>query len=105
MWRSPRCKFSAIRTVLNVRYGSLWTAHRARTMGRPYVTDLGTITNGSCPLCLAPLRSAGHLLGECSHRDIKSMHIARHNKAVGLMQDAKASGPLGQLHGYGCMWP
>ena len=64
-------------------------------MGRPHVTDLGTITNGSCPLCLAPLDSAGHLLGECSHRDIKSMHIARHNKAVGLIQDAIASGPLG----------
>ena len=95
MWHSPRCKFSAIRTVLNVRHGSLWTVHRARTMGRPYVTDLGTITNGSCPLCLAPLDSAGHLLGECSHHDIKSMHIARHNKAAGLIQDAIASGPLG----------
>ena len=95
MWHSPRCKFGAIRTVLNVRYGSLWTAHRARTMGRPYVTDLGTINNGSCPLCLAPLDSAGHLLGECSHRDIKSMHIVRYNKAVGLIQDAIASSPLG----------
>ena len=45
--------------------------------------------------CLAPLASAVHLLGECSHRDIKSMHIVRHNKAVGLIQDAIASGPLG----------
>ena len=64
-------------------------------MGRPYVTYPGTITNGSCRLCLAPLDSAGHLLGECSHRDIKSMHIARHNKAVGLIQDAIDSGSLG----------
>ena len=94
MWHSPRCKFSAIRTVLNVRYGSLWTAHRARTMGRPYVTDQGTITNGSCPFCPAPLDSAGHLLGECS-RNIKSMQIARHNHDVGLIQDAIASGPWG----------
>ena len=41
------------------------------------------------------MQLAGHLLGECSHRDNQSMHIARHNKAVGLIQDAIASGPLG----------
>ena len=46
-------------------------------------------------LCLAPLDSAGHILGKCSHRDIKSMLIARHNKAVGLIQHAIASGPSG----------
>ena len=89
-WQLCSASWTAIRTVLNVRYGSLWTPHRARTMGRPYITDLGTITNGSCPLCLTPLDSAGHLLGKCSHRDIKSMHIARNNKAVSLLQDAIA---------------
>ena len=67
MWHSARCKFSAIRTVLNVRYGSLWTAHRARTMDRPYsqiwapstsLVNAATVTSSPCTLLATTKPSA-----------------------------------------------
>jgi len=87
--------FSHKRNILKSRTNTIWTSSLAKSMKRPYKTRAGTITTGHCPLCSCPSDTPGHILGGCSHPQLKSYYIARHNKAVLLLQRAISTGPLG----------
>jgi hypothetical protein len=60
----------------------------------PYKTKVGIRTDGLCPICLhspgvAPFRdTSGHILGSCTHPDMKACYISRHNKALCTLQRA-----------------
>ena len=84
-----------IRNVLNIRFGTLWTAARAHRQGTPYRTAAGPVTDGLCPHCHAGPDTAGHILGACTHPAITRCRIARHNAAVCRIHDAIASGSKG----------
>jgi hypothetical protein len=82
-----------IKTVLAVRYGTLWTASRALMMKLPYINASGHNVDGLCPLCRSAPDSPGHILGACPA--LAAYHISRHNKAVCFIQDAVRNGSLG----------
>ena len=100
MWHSSACHWPLIRTVLKLRYQQVWTASRALTFQRPYVTLLGHINTGRCPIC--PLSSphardtVGHILGGCMHPRLRALYIARHNRALLLVHAAFLSGSQGR---------
>ena len=101
MWHSPGCRFPLIRTILNLRYQQIWTASRACTFRRPYVTVLGPITTGRCPVCPShatdhTLDTVGHILGGCMHPRMQALYIARHNRALLLIHAALLSGSKGR---------
>ena len=62
--------------------GTLAGALRGVSMQGEYsfVFPVLGINDDSCPLCGLP-DSAGHILGECMHKDMKSLAIERHNVA------------------------
>jgi ribonuclease HI len=49
---------------------------------------------GTCPLCSAP-DSVGHILGSCTHAQLKARYMQRHNDAVRIIQRYVAKGSLG----------
>jgi len=78
-----------IRNILKMRTGTLWTASKAHTFNLPYRTSGGISTSGLCPLCPntdpnrpPPPDTQGHIFGSCSHPQLKSYYIARHNQAL-----------------------
>jgi ribonuclease HI len=91
VWRTSSCPWRALRLVLLVRFGVLWTARRALLLNLPYVLPGGAVTTGACPLCGAP-DSAGHILGSCPA--LADYVISRHNKAVAFIQEAVGLGSL-----------
>jgi hypothetical protein len=93
MWTATSCPWRMIKTVLGVRYGTMWTASRALMFNKPYVTAQGERSDGMCPLCHSALDTPGHILGSCSA--LAAYHISRHNKAVCFIQNAVMNGFLG----------
>ena len=76
---------------MKTRTNTLWTASMAKVINKPYKTKAGTITTGHCPICSFPNDSPGHILGGCTHPQLKSYYIARHLK----IQKCTSTGPLG----------
>ena len=67
MWRAG-CTWGAIKTVLNVRFGTLWTAQRARQQGCGFPhPGSRPISTGTCPLCRVACDTPGHISAACSH--------------------------------------
>ena len=97
MWKTAACPFWMIKNIINIRARTLWTATRAKLCHLPYRTKAGTTSDGNCPICQtdpAP-DTPGHILGSCSHKDMKACYITRHNKALLIIQRAILRGPLG----------
>ena len=92
MWHTSSCRWSQIHTILKVRSHTLYTASSHTT--RPYKTALGPSFADTCPICPfyssspPPRDTPGHWLGSCSHPILKAAYIARHNKALCLIQKA-----------------
>ena len=90
MWKTAACPFWMIKNIINIRARTLWTATRANLCHLPYRTTAGTTSDGNCPICQtgpAP-DTPGHILGSCSHKDMKACYITRHNKALLIIQRA-----------------
>jgi hypothetical protein len=89
MWSSTSCSWSQIKTVMQVRTHTLYTA--SSYTSRPYHTANGPHSSDTCPICPyythapPPKDTIGHWLGACSHPSIKSAYIARHNRALYLI--------------------
>ena len=64
-WKAPH---KIIRNVIRARFGGLYT----QKLGCRY----RHAHDDSCPLCGLP-DSAGHILGECMYKDMKSLAIER----------------------------
>ena len=71
----------AIRTRFRFAWGQLYNAKLAKRYGRPLRKGGQEPSDGNCPLCGRP-DSCGHILGQCGHRQLQAMYIARHNRAV-----------------------
>ena len=90
MWTTSSCTWSHIKTILQIRSKTLYTA--SSHTSRPYTTAYGSSFANTCPICPhyssspAPRDTIGHWLGSCTHPHLKSSYIARHNRAVCLIQ-------------------
>ena len=90
MWQTSSCTWSQIKTTLQLRSHTLYTA--SSHTSRPYTTAFGSSFADTCPLCPIhtpappPRDTIGHWLGSCSHPRLKSAYIARHNRALCLIQ-------------------
>lgn len=93
LWSTASCPWRMIKTVLAVRYGTLWTASRALMMNLPYITASSRNVDGLCPVCRSAPDTPGHILGACPA--LTAYHISRHNKAVCFIQDAVKNGSMG----------
>ena len=90
MWHTSSCMWSQIISVMKLRSHTLYTASSHTSY--PYTTALGPSSADTCPICPfyssspPPRDTPGHWLGSCSHPVLKSAYIARHNKALCLIQ-------------------
>jgi hypothetical protein len=50
-----------------------------------------------CPLC-KDADSIGHILGNCTHSEVKKVCIYRHDKAIRLIMKEIQNGSLGNLY-------
>ena len=91
MWHTTTCHWQHIRTILQIRGHTLYTASSHSTI--PYTTAAGSSYADTCPICPyyssspPPRDTPGHWLGQCSHPILKSAYIARHNRALCRIQD------------------
>ena len=73
------------------------TIDKCRTGTLPNNTRLhmmGLVHHTQCPIC--PMEdSIGHIMGYCSHADMKKQHIARHDKAMRLLISSLMKGKQG----------
>ena len=95
MWKAL-LPWKSKKTVMVIRYGTLWTACMALRNRCPYATAVGPILDGSCPLCNSLHDSPGHILGSCP--ELSNCHISRHNKSLCLIQDYILDNSLGQYY-------
>jgi hypothetical protein len=99
MWSSS--PYWIIKNIVNIRAGLVWTSARAKLCHIPYRTKAGSRTDGHCPICLphstpSPVPdTVGHVLGSCSHPDMKALYITRHNQALHIIQRSVLHGPKG----------
>ena len=82
---------TTVRNAIKLRYGTFWNAKLAKRFNKPY---MGRISIGLCPL-YNNLDSDTHVLGACSHRYLKGLHIERHNEAVAIVGKAIMEGAKG----------
>ena len=100
MWSCSSTPFRMIKNILNIRSNTLWTAARALLCKKSYTTKAGSRSDGLCPTCLSshtprPADTVGHILGSCTHPDMKASYITRHNKALVLIQRQVHNGSKG----------
>ena len=82
-WTAPH---KVIKNIIRARFGGLYSQKLACRYGHSH-DDL-------CPLCSMP-DSAGHILGECTQKDMKSIVIERHNEAGRILAEEIQMGALG----------
>ena len=82
-WNAPH---KVILNVIRARFGRLYNQKLACRFGHAH--------DDSCPLCGLP-DSAGHILGECKQKDMKSLAIERHNAAGRIIAQTIRQGSLG----------
>ena len=84
------CSDSARRNIYKLRFGTLWTASRAKTINRPYSTAAGNNRTDRCHLCHKlghrQQDTQGHLLGACKHPAFAALYTKRHNVALQIIQ-------------------
>jgi hypothetical protein len=76
--------FTEKKNTVKARYGTLWNkkiAYRHRTA---YMEGQGIARDTHCPLC-KDANSIGHILGNCTHSEVKKVYISRHDMAMRLM--------------------
>jgi ribonuclease HI len=98
MWDTRRVPFHAIRQMLAVRFGTLWTAAKAYSWNCTYNTKIGSVVDGVCPICHSASDTAAHWLASCSDGAFHACYIARHNQVVCMVQKAVMYGALGNTY-------
>ena len=93
-WNMPRVSSKTITNLLKTRQGNTWTMKLAMQRNMAYRKGQPKATHDRCPLCNKP-DSAGHLLGGCSHKEMKALYIARHDKAMRKLLKQVLSGKHG----------
>jgi ribonuclease HI len=83
---SQRVPQGARRTAFKHRTGQWYDKKKAWLRGAQYCGQ--PAATGMCPLCAEAEDSSGHLLLECSHRQVKAMQIKRHDSAVRAINKA-----------------
>jgi hypothetical protein len=68
------------RSIHKARYGQLWNRRIAWMRGKKCYSTQQTIHSDACPLC-GQSDSITHILGACSHRNMKAIYIKRHDEA------------------------
>ena len=96
-WTSLRLSEAIRHQVILARFGQTWNMNQVWKQGRPYKPGMQVPRFPGCPLC-KHADSIGHMLGECSHRIIKSIIIERHNHAARLILGALHWGLLGNCY-------
>ena len=96
-WTSLRLSEAIRRQVILAIFGQTWNMNQAWKQGRPYRPGMQVPRCPGCPLC-KHADSIGHMLGECSHRIIKSIIIERHNHAARLILGALHRGSQGNCY-------
>ena len=82
-WDDPKVPLAAAINTLKYRYGQLWTMKAASRQRRPYLVnkDHFIARNTRCPLCGEP-DGGTHMLMQCEPKEMKKLHISRHNSAA-----------------------
>ena len=98
VWGARKVPFLTLRLALQMRYNDLHCSARSALFGLPYpCSGPFPALSGSCPLCGGPRGSVGHIFGACTHPSLKALYIARHNKAVCMLQAAVSAGSKGGM--------
>ena len=66
------------------KWGQIWNMVKAWLWQIPYFQGGDTPRNSNCPLC-GEHDCGGHILGKCSHPEMKRMHIHRHDEAARII--------------------
>jgi hypothetical protein len=68
-----------------------------QTQARDHMMRPGTFTGPECVVCKSGARDGcGHVMGECTHPEVRACHLKRHNEAVRQIARAIASGSNGR---------
>ena len=78
--------------------GTAPSGRQLKLANRNAGTLTGTARLQLAPLCRVAYDTPGHIAASCSHPQMKSCYISRHNHAVRRVQRAVAQGSLG--HSY-----
>jgi len=93
---SSNITFTEKKNTLKARYGVLWNkkiAYRHRT---GYIEGQGIARDTHCPFG-KDADAIGHILGSCTHSEVKKVYISRHDKAVRLIMKEIQNGSLGNF--------
>lgn len=96
MWGSRDMSWRQRLVALKCRWGCLWTAKRARMIGKQYMgaaVNVNAEGKARCPLCEGA-DGATHVLGGCSHPAMQGLYVKRHDDAVKMIHEAICSGGL-----------
>ena len=78
-WDMPAIKEPMRVDLLKARFGRLWNKKLAFMFKMPYLAGESTARDMKCP---GDPDSAGHMIGNCSHKEMKALYIARHDRAT-----------------------
>ena len=87
---------ATLRNVLKCRFSQVWHMGKAHMFKMPYFAGGPVATSNACPLCGQP-DSGSHMLGGCSHREMKKLTIFRHDEAHRLMLNGINKGKMGSF--------
>ena len=87
---------ATLRNTNKAKWGLIWNTARAWLWQIPYIPEGGIPENGNCPLC-GEHDSGVHILGRCSHPEMKKMHIHRHDEAARTIINAINKGNHGSF--------
>ncbi|KAL3155506.1 hypothetical protein ABBQ38_15503 [Trebouxia sp. C0009 RCD-2024] len=93
-WNMPEIASNKITNLLKTRQGNTWTMKLAMQRNMAYRRGQPKAIHDRCPLCNKS-DSAGHMLGGCSHKEMKALYIARHDKAMRKLLKQVLSGKHG----------
>jgi len=94
---SSNITFTEKKNTLKARYGVLWNKKIAYRHRIAYIEGQGIARNTHCPLC-KDADSIGHILGSCTHGEVKEVYISRHDKVMRLIMKEFQNGSLGNFY-------
>jgi hypothetical protein len=81
------------KNTVKARYGVFWNKKFAYRHRPAYMEGQGIARDTHCPLC-KDADSIGHILGSCTHSEVKKVYISRHDKAMRLIMKEIQNGSL-----------
>ena len=96
-FHSTSVTFQQKKNTLKARYGALWNKKLAYRFKSAYIEGGSVARNAKSPLCKEP-DSTGHILGGCTHQEVKKVYIARHDEAMRLIMKEIQKGGMGSYY-------